>query len=235
MVIDSHNAPVDIFDAIQGSYWTPHRRELAQWFKDQAPSFLEGYIGAVKLLHTPAFPARVNFICHAVRDVYRWLPASLGEKSLPRPGEVFPNMVVKLRGQWKKFPPKQTETADIERTDFMVSSQVYDCVKDIVKKSHDIVEQPTVGKQLAIALFRSLDRRKDEFIYPWIIDSFNTEYKFFMGRAHFPTSIDKVLSDDGLIEHFESFERSFHSLIGPYFSGKEELDAILQDTNPNTD
>ena len=48
-------------------------------------------------------------------------------------------------------------------------------------------------------------------------------------------SIDKVPNDDGLIAHFESFERAFHSLVGPYFSGKEELDAILHDTNTPAD
>ena len=216
-------------------YWTQQRRELVQWFTDRAPSFVEGYVGAVHLLHAPLFPARIHFVCHAVRDIYRHLPMSFRAKSLPRPAEVFPNMVKVLAERWKEYPPKQTETSDSERTDFTVSPQVYRSVKKIVQKSLDIADQPTVGKQLAIALFRSLDRREDEFIHPWIMDSFDAEYNFFVTRAHLAKSVDKMPNDDGLIEHFEAFERSFHSLVGPYFSGKEELDGILQDTNKATD
>ncbi len=79
------------------------------------------------------------------------------------------------------------------------------------------------------------DRHEDDFIQPWIIEAFDAEYNFFVRRAHLPASVDKVPSDDGLSEHFEAFERAFHSLVGPYFSGKDELDAILRDTNPAAD
>jgi len=61
------------------SYCTKQRRELVRWFDDRAPSFTEGYIAAVRLLHTPSFPARVHLVCHVVRDIYRYLPATLGE------------------------------------------------------------------------------------------------------------------------------------------------------------
>jgi hypothetical protein len=86
-------------------YWSQQRRELFQWLEDRAPSFVEGYVGAVRLLYMPCFPGRVHFICHAVRDIYRRLPSSLGIKSQSRPGEVFPDMVKKLRERWEKFPP----------------------------------------------------------------------------------------------------------------------------------
>jgi len=218
-----------VFD--NSSYWTQLRRELVRWFDDRVPSFTEGYVAAVRLLHTPSFPARVHLVCHVVRDIYRNLPAALGLKSVARPSEVFPSMVKALAERWERFPPKQIETFDGERNDFMVSPQVYRHVEKIVHKSLSIADQPTVGKQLAVALFRSLDRREDEFIHPWIMDSFDAEYDFFVKRAHLAKSVDKVPNDDGLTEHFETFERAFHSLVGPYFSGKEELDVILQDTN----
>lgn len=203
--------------------------------EDQAPSFVEGYIGAVQLLYTPSFPARVHFICHVVRDIYRKLPSSLGIKSQPRPSEVFPNMVKELVRRWEKFPASgqnKSENVDSEST---VSSQVYRQLEKIVQKSDEIVAQPTVGRQFAIALFRCLDRRQDDFIHPWIVESFDAEYDFFVKRAHLAESVANVPNDNGLIIHFEGFERAFHSLVGPYFSGKEELDAILEDTNQPAD
>jgi len=47
--------------------------------------------------------------------------------------------------------------------------------------------------------------------------------------------IEKIPTDHRLVENFERFERAFHSLVGPYFTGKEELDEILQATNATTD
>lgn len=217
------------------SYWTKQRRELVQWLEDRAPSFTEGYVGAVRLVYTPTFPARVHLICHVVRDIYRHLPAALEVKSLSRPAEVFPDMVKSLAEQWEKFPPNETETSESIGSDVSVSAQVHRCVVKLVEKRRELADQPTVGKQLAIALFRSLDRRDDEFIHPWVIEAFDGEYNFFVGRAHLVRSLDRVPTDDGLIEHFEAFERAFHSLVGSYFSGKEELDAILQDTNAAAD
>ncbi len=217
------------------SYWTKQRRELVRWLDDRAPSFTEGYVAAVRLLHTPSFPARVHLVCHVVRDIYRHLPATLGATSLPRAAEVFPDMVKNLTEKWNTFPQTENERSGRIGSDVAVSSQVHRCLVKLVEKSMELTDQPTVGKQLAIALFRSLDRRDDEFIYPWIISSFDGEYEFFVRRAHFARSLDRVPTDDGLMEHFEAFERGFHSLVGPYFSGKEELDAILQDTNTAAD
>ena len=217
-------------------HWTPLRRELITWLDDRAPSFTEGYKGAVRLLYAPLFPARVHFICHAVRDIYRHLPTTFGEKPLPRPAEVFPSMVKELAARWAKSPPKDNSRySEQAGCDIPVSPQVHTYLTKIIRKSMEIADQRTVGKQLAIALFRSLDRRGDEFIQPWIIQAFDAEYDFFVKRAHLAATVDKVPTDDGLLEHFEAFERAFHSLVGPYFSGKDELDAILQDTNSTAD
>ena len=154
---------------------------------------------------------------------------------MPRPAEVFPSMVKTLAEQWHKFPPKEAAGCESMSSDIVVSAQVHRCVVKLVEKSRELADQPTIGKQLAIALFRSLDRRDDAFIHPWIIKAFDGEYDFFVRRAHLARSLERVPTDDGLMKHFEAFERAFHSLVGPYFSGKEELDAILQDTNTTAD
>lgn len=144
-------------------------------------------------------------------------------------------MVDSLAKQWTQYPPNETERARTIGSDVVVSAQVQESLVGLVEKRKELAAQPKIGQQLAIALYRSLDRREDEFIHPWIIELFHEEHKFFISRAHLAKSLDKVPNDDGLLEHFEAFERAFHSLVGPYFTGKEELDAILQDTNTTTD
>lgn len=216
----------------ESPYWTTQRKELVTWLQDRAPSFVEGYVGAVRLLHMPEFPGRVHFICHAIRDIYRHVPRTFGVKSLPRPAEVFPSMVKELAIAWREFPASEPEDEQsVSESDLCVSRQVHRWLRKIIDKSNQLKDQSTVGNQLAIALFRSMDRREGDFIEPWIIAAFDAEYDFFVKRAHLAVSVDKVPTDDGLVEHFEAFERAFHSLVGPYFSGKGELDAILRKTN----
>jgi hypothetical protein len=216
-------------------HWSRRRKELAQWFDERVPSFVIGYEGAVELLYKPTFPGRVHFVCHAVRDIYRFLPSAIGMEALPRPAEIFPGLVKELADIWQSFPPTTVARDALVGTDVPISSQVHACAAKIVKKRIEIGEQPTIGKQLAIALFRSSERGKDDFIAPWIIKAFDEEYKFFVSRAHLARSVPGIPSDEGLIKHFESFETAFHSLVGPYFSGKKELDDILQETNKRSD
>ncbi|NIA15870.1 MAG: hypothetical protein GWP08_17540 [Nitrospiraceae bacterium] len=222
-------------DGLREQHWTQQRRELRQWFQDRAPSFVEAYVGAVELLRMPRFPARVHFACHAVRDIYRYLPAALGVKVMSRPGEVFPNMVKELAKRWTAFPPSRLPDPQGADLGYSLAPHVYEYAEKIVDRSRAMGGQPTVGGQLAMALSRSQDRPDDDFIPPWVIKRFDDEYGYFVGRAHVAQTVDKVPTDDGLAEHFEAFERAFHSLVGPYFSGKEELDAILQDTNAGSD
>ena len=113
---------------------------------------------------------------------------------------------------------------------------VYNYVVKIVEKSRQFArDKSTIGRDLVVALFRSGERREDEFIPPWVIKAFDDEYNFFVKRAHLASNEAGMPTDDGLVERFEAFERAFHSVIGSYFTGKDELDAILQDTNATAD
>ena len=214
------------------SHWTPLRRELLQWFNERVPGFADGYVAAVRLVHAGGFPARVHLVCHLVRDIYRDLPRALGDRSKKHRGiEVYPELVAALRDVWKTNPmADEGLDADAER---LVSAQAYAAAERLVEKSQDVKDQASVGTRLARALFRAVDRPADMPIPGWIFEAFDEEYKFFVERAHLRG--DKAPSDEGLLEHFESFERAFHSIVGSYFKGKGELDAILAETNRRAD
>jgi hypothetical protein len=145
-------------------------------------------------------------------------------------------MVKELRARWERFPPdcKNSPFPD-NGSDVAVSLEVHEHLLTMVTKSVSMGDGPKVGQRLAVALYRALDRPADSYIPRWIINAFDAEYDFFVRRAHLSSSVAKPPTGDGLAEHFDAFERAFHSLIGPYFSGKEELDAILQDTNETAD
>lgn len=213
--------------------WTKQRCELVQWLDDNAPTFTGGYVAAVRLVHQPTFPASVHLVCHLVRDIYRNLPTALGVKPSPRYGEVFPEMIHGLVTAWDASPANESITDQSLPTEVRLDPRTYRQVRKIVEKSKELGQPARVGTRLATALFRAIERRQEEFIPPHVIKSFDLEFDFFVARAHL--SMNSTPSAEGMIEHFESFERSFHSLVGRYFTGKEELDAILRDANATTD
>jgi len=214
-------------------HWTSLRRELKQWFSERAPGFADGYVAAVHLVHEGQFPAKVHLVCHLVRDIYRHLPSALGDKAKKSSGrEVYPALAAKLRDSWETNPIQdQSLESDSDR---LVSAQVYAAAEDLVRRSRDLGEQDSVGTRLTKALFGAVDRPLGTMPVPgWVFQAFNAEYDFFVERAHLRASIDQL--EDGLQQHFEDFERAFHSMVGPYFRGKEDLDAILEETNEKTD
>lgn len=227
--IDSR--PADPYSSI----WTKQRQELRQWLDDNAPSFTSGYVAAVKLIHDELFPARVHLICHLIRDIYRFLPGTLGYANTSRFGDAYESMIKNLVAAWEDHPTPQVADSEWRADSVAVHTRVHKVLLAIVEKSKQHENQPSVGAQLAIALHRSVKRREGEDLPDWIKNSFHKEYRFFVARAHLAQKVDKIPTTGGLLEHFESFERSFHSLIGNYFTGKEELDDILRDTNAPTD
>jgi hypothetical protein len=213
-------------------YWTPLRRELLAWFNERVPGFADGYVAAVDLVHRAEFPARVHLVCHLVRDIYRDLPRALGDTSKKNSGvEVYPSLLATLRDLWETNPLQEEGLG--QDADRLIGAQVYAAVEDLVRRSRELKKQASVGTRLARALFRAVDRPDDTPIPGWIFKAFDDEYGFFVQRAHLRES--KAPSEDGLLDHFEAFERAFHSMVGSYFRGKEELDAILADTNRRAD
>jgi hypothetical protein len=51
------------------SYWTPLRRELADWLRSKAPQLAELYEGALKILFEQDFPGKLRFVTHAMREI----------------------------------------------------------------------------------------------------------------------------------------------------------------------
>jgi hypothetical protein len=213
-------------------HWTPLRRELLKWFSERVPGFAEGYVAAVDLVHRADFPARVHLVCHLVRDIYRHLPQALGDTSKSSKGvEVYPPLVDSIRDLWEPDPLQEEDLgSDADR---LISARAYGAVDELVRKSREVKEQESVGTRLARALFRAVDRPEGTQVPGWVFKAFHDEYLFFVRRAHLRAS--KSPSEDGLSDHFEAFERAFHSMVCSYFRGKEDLDAILEDTNSSAD
>jgi len=212
------------------SYWRPPvREELRRWFGERAPTLEPAYASAVELINLPNFPGRINLICHAVRDIFEILPDILDGKKRVRPGDIL-RPAKELASSWKQHPPTELNS-DISSSDYVIRSELYTKTNSVVETARRIEDQSSKEQRFAEVLFHSLDRSKEDSIAPWIIKTFKEEYKYFIGWAHFRKMDSSAGFEAELTKHFKDFERAVHSLIGPYFSGKEELDGILQATN----
>lgn len=225
----------------QATIWTPIRRELLAWFRREAPSLAPAYEGALRLLHMPGFPGKIHFVSHIVRDIYKMLPEILdGSIKRVSPGEVYPTLIKNVERHWPRRHVSFVDlddTSEVTRTEeqgIAISRLAYKHIVQLLEKLNEIEKQPSTGQHLARVLHR-VNPGEDGTIPGRLIAMFDVERRWFVKRAHLVSRPDKLPLDDGLLEHFEAFERALFSFVGHYFSGTRELDEILCEANETTD
>lgn len=226
--------PVDKLDP---AIWTLQRQHLLDWFRKEAPSLAPAYEAAVRILNMPSMPAKVHLVCHVVRDIYARLPEILdGEYRRQNAGEVYRSHVDNIDSLWVRSSKSLLNTHDPSADamsgshDVTIAIAAARAVENLLEKHRELKKQPRSAEILAGTLYRRFaesglgaPRR--------LVDTFETERDWFTKRAHLVIEEKKLPTEDGLVEHFASFENALYSLVGQYFAGKKEIDAILQQTN----
>ncbi len=227
----------DITANSAGSPWTPVRFQLLEWFRQDAPSLAGAYEATVFLVSTPSVPARVHLVCHLVRDIYGKLPEILdGEFRFQSAGAVYPPFIDTIANHWRSpdgallTNAAASETAPSASDRVNVPRAAARAVDDLLARRAVLKDQPRSTEVLARALFR---RFAESGLQPpaRLAATFEEERRWFTDRAHLVLERAKVPAEEGLLDHFASFEGALHSLVGEYFTGKEELDAILAQAN----
>lgn len=217
--------------------WISKRRDLLDWFRREAPSLASAYEAAVLLIDMPAFPARVHLVCHVVRDIYSKLPEILdGEFRRTNAGEVYRSSVDEVEAHWKSssrslLQPDGSPASALKTADkVVVLAAAAKSVDNLLEKHRALKDQPRSAEVLVRALYR---RFAESGLNPpaRLAQAFEDERRWFMQRAHLVIDTTKVPTDVGLVKHFTSFERALYSLVGQYFSGKKEIDAIIEQAN----
>lgn len=222
------------FDA---SCWTPQRRGLLEWFNRDAPSLASAYEAAVQLISSPAMPARVHLVCHIVRDIFNQLPEILdGEYRFQSTGASYPGLVDTIAEHWKlqdwtQYGEENPSAVGVASTDTVVVGVAgARAVEKLLKCRESLENQRRSTEVLAEALYR---RFAEAGLDPpaRLSAAFESERKWFTKRAHLVRDHAKLPTDQGLSEHFAAFEQALYSLVGQYFTGRGEIDAILDEAN----
>lgn len=219
-----------------GLVWKPHQRYLLEWFRKEAPSLAPAYEAALRLINDVSFPARVHLVCHIVRDIYSKLPEILDADYRRKDGgTVYRDAVEKLVLPWTGIgsDPLVADQAPAEAersTAVSVPIPAVRAVRELLDLHRDVKSQPKSVLILTHSLYR---RFVDTELKPSsrLIDAFEAERKWFTRSAHLVREPAKVPTGDDLLHHFATFESALHSLVAPYFAGKQEIDAILQQAN----
>jgi hypothetical protein len=182
------------------------------------------------------FPARVHLICHIVRDIYSKLPEVLDGSYRRREANEVSLAIDRMAPHWEPYTRESFDEArgpgPVVGTgdDVLVSSIAVRGVAELLTVRQALASQPTSAVVLARALFQ---RFVDSGVTPpkRLIQTFVDERQWFTKRAHLVRDSAKLPSDAGLDEHFESFERTLHSLVAPHFTVQQEIDDILHQAN----
>ncbi len=210
------------------SSWPQSRIELLHWFRQQAPSVADAYRGAVKLLEDVAFPGRLHFIAHAVRDISDRLVFILDPQQAPSRVH-YESHLDKIARDWpmgdgfcQSGGPPVVETYPIP---VKVARRI-----DVLVGEHRLRRsRPSAHKILFEILARAEAPGAD--VNERIVKAFQDVREWFMDRAHLRTDGVPAVDEAELRRQFEAFENILHSFVGSFFTGTKELDAILQSAN----
>jgi len=208
--------------------WPPPRRELLAWFHRNAESLAEPYEGAIRLLGDRAFPGRIHFIAHAVRDIANRLVDVLDPKSkrkrvqyeceLDRIEKLWPGLQLVTDANVQAAPQQRIAI------DFPVASMI-----DALVNAHRKKKQKPSNRQQLLRILMEKQPTKAS-LNQRLVSEFENLCKWFDSWAHLRAEKTAV-DEDELLTKFAKFEGILHSFVGDFFTGIAGLDEILQQAN----
>lgn len=213
--------------------WTPERKELLQWFRQEAPSLADAYGGAVKLMHSADFPGRVHFIAHAARDIGNRLPDIICSFERPRRLD-YKKELEEISGMWPSTMPPDAYTDDTQvpqqQEEVPISRRVYLAMSKLIGRHRAV--SPTI-RESHMRLLQALSQTAEPQLQRLRarVDEFFNLCRWFERCAHFRSKVKPVPLEKEMAVKFGRFEWILSAFTRPFFHTKDELDDLLQDTN----
>lgn len=218
--------------------WSPDRSDLLRWFCLNAPSLAVTYRAAVTLLNERDFPARCTLLGFCVRDLVNLLPQAITGVRQQRSVDHTP-WCDRMLAAW----PNRTQASV-----FRAPSKPEDVEQEVpiplqvVRELHDLLDahersrkgKMSPGEAMVVAVAGKTAGEHVEPIKP-LAEKLEKTRKFFERIHHFSHVIRSDPPDEEVAKHFGFLETALMGLTRPYFSVKDQLDAVLRKTNTRTD
>lgn len=215
-------------------YLNDFRKELCDWFDNNAPPLSELYRGALALLYgSHRIPGWQVFVCHSVREIRNRLPEAIQGKQSGKFNGTFEykNELNRLSELWKEnglpIGDKISEDAELEQAEVCISRPLFDSIK-LLLQEHEKVGDKISEK--AKVLFESYNAYYQSSPIP-VAKEWLKVTDWFVDHVHINASQKKQLDESLILERFEVFERIVGAIIRSFFHTIGELDEILEETN----
>lgn len=222
----------------QAHYWTEDRLALRSWLGRNAPTLGELYQGAVEMMYGNQIPGWTWFVCHAVREIRNRLPDAIAG---PKSGSSFQskNRLDALVQAWTaagfsldgSVPGSSMteESALPASADIPLPRGLVEQIARLLQDHHAVRERP---EEAATRLFEAAAPENAALratLAPVTKNWIDTT-EWFVEFVHVRNTPDAFPSEQ-LTLKFGGFEKALKSLVGEFFAGIGEIDAILQDAN----
>jgi hypothetical protein len=206
--------------------WTEQRKELRDWFRRNAPSLLSLYEGCVLLLDSPN-PSRHHFIASAVRDIINLLPQIIGAGRLA-PRLDYAKQVSAIAEHWPVATLINEESSSGDSVG--LSASAYLATEELIVAHRNT---PPQRKRTEFLLRALLERQSLDSNVPidLLVDAIGRIFRWCGKWKHGSHEMRTPPTDLEIAKQVHNFEQSLHVIVGQFFYGTAELDAILQATN----
>ncbi len=219
------------------TYFTSHRAELLSWFKRNAPSLGEIYLGALKMIYGPPFAGRTRFVSYAVREIRNRLPDIIsGVKD--RPAVQYVNKLDEISQAWEKagFPSDGSLPISFTSSEMPPSSSIpiprklFQRISALIKEHNEAREKPIDSAKRLFSGTTQDNLDLGDSLRP-VVNQWLTITDWFMRKVHDSGRVDNGIDAREFNKKFELFETSLGALLRGFFATVEELDEILEDAN----
>jgi hypothetical protein len=204
------------------------RRELLNWFRDNAVPLAEAYEGAIRLVDNGDFPGRIHFIAHAVRDISDRLVYVLDPQL--KAGRVqYENEMDRIEKLWPRLNVPSLTDAVAETEAVTIDYKVASIIDALVTAHRERRARPSNYELLFRFLMRNEPLRAE--VNQRLVRDFKRTREWFMARTHLQGKAVPPVDESELQTQFKKFEGMLHSFVGNFFTGKKELDEVLRQAN----
>lgn len=219
----------DIPATSDSSRWTPLRRELLTWFRDNAAPLAEAYEGAIRLLGDGDFPGRIHFIAHAMRDISDRLVFVL-DPHLNVKRVQYENELDRIEKLWTPLMSvRNPSDAAVTTASVRINYDVATIIDSLVGAHRERRQRPSNHELLLRFLMRKEPLQAE--VNKRLVMEFSNMRNWFMSLTHLRNKGVPKVDESELQEQFRKFEGMLHSFVGNFFTGKKALDEILRQAN----
>jgi len=213
--------------------WNGPRQAIHQWLQKHSPPLAELYLGANELLSART-PGWTRFVAHAVREVVNRLPAAICGEEMSKGRLEYPQRIEALAVLWEAHgaSPGLVE-AEIDRSGTEVKVLELSVWEEIDRLVRDHRDASTRNRERALKMLQALvpESPLDDKQLNWTAGRWISVGGWAHGQSHDQTRSDDERDAGEIIRWLQTLEGILHSVTRAFFENKDELDALLEDTN----